>query len=67
MAAKRGRPPGSKNKVKKKEAPKGRARKPWLVEVSLDGKRKGQFKGETLVEALIAAEEKILYSENYER
>jgi hypothetical protein len=47
--------------AKKKVQHKGRKRKPWKVEVFLDGKRKGSYNGEQLVEALIAAEEKILY------
>lgn len=65
LLKKRGRPVGSKNKpkveAKKPQIRRGRAKKSWHIEIFLDGKRKGAYNGETLVEALIVAEEKLIY------
>lgn len=38
-----------------------RPKKDWKVVVFEKDKKKGEFKGENLIEALIRAEEKILY------
>lgn len=38
-----------------------RPKKDWKVVVFDKGKKKGEFKGENLLEALTVAEEKILY------
>lgn len=63
--AKRGRPKGSKNKpkveLKKPVIRRGRAKRPWHIEIFLDGKRKGAYNGETLIEAMSVAEEKLIY------
>jgi|TARA_R110000824_G_scaffold20545_15_gene77439 hypothetical protein len=56
----KGRPAGSKNKPKV-EPKRGRAKRPWHIEIFLDGKRKGAYNGETLIEAMSVAEEKLIY------
>ena len=58
---KKGRPAGSKNKPKVEPKKKGRAKRPWHIDVFRDGKRKGAFNGETLIETLVVAEEKLIY------
>jgi hypothetical protein len=58
---KKGRSVAPKKKPKIEPPKRGRAKRPWHIEIFLDGKRKGAFNGETLIEAMSVAEEKLIY------